>query len=70
MVVKRRIVRQGTMDKTNTDLSFLMRHFEMHNKQRGSQEEQVPGTKKGLACCIAGSSIRTSRLRCALSMRW
>ena len=35
MVVKRRIVRQETMDKPNVDLSILMRHFEVHNRTEG-----------------------------------
>ncbi len=41
MVVKRRNLRWETMDKSNFDLSVLMRHFEVHNRTEGKSARTV-----------------------------
>ena len=40
--------RQNTMDRSNTDLSVLMKHFEVHNKTEGKPSRTVDWYKEVL----------------------
>ena len=41
MVAKRRNIRQEAMNKSNTDLAVLMKHFEVHNRFGGKSARTV-----------------------------
>jgi site-specific recombinase XerD len=53
MVAKRRNMRREAMNKSNTDLAVLMKHFEVHNRSEGKSARTVGWYNEvlGLLCC-------------------